>query len=120
MELEGFEVRAPAPKAVGRDHLEVSHVEGLSTEPKAIAVRMHNGLTVRLPERAGHIWAIEPTMAKRVGLREANYESGSPATREFFFTPRTPGLFDVDFFLAKAFNPAHVSKTCRLMVDVKP
>ena len=64
--------------------------------------------------------AVEGAEYQRIALREANYEPGSPATREFFFTPRTPGLFDVEFFLAKAFNPSHVAKSCVLGVDVKP
>ncbi|MHB8877543.1 MAG: protease inhibitor I42 family protein, partial [Myxococcaceae bacterium] len=83
---------------------------------------VNNGLAVRLQERAGYTWAIEPTVAKRIGLREANFEpvSGGPATREFFFTPRTPGVFDVEFFLAKAFMPSQVSKSLKLTVNVKP
>jgi hypothetical protein len=87
----------------------------------SVEVLMNQGLSVRLTERAGYIWAIEPTTAKRVGLREANFEppSGGHSTREFFFTPRNPGTFDVDFFLAKAFNPSQVSKTCRLTVNVR-
>jgi hypothetical protein len=120
IETESFEVRAPEPKAISRDQMQLSHVEGLGSERKTVETRVNTGFTVRLNERAGYIWAIEPTMAKRVGLREANYEPGSPATREFFFTPRTPGLFDVEFFLAKAFNPSHVAKSCVLGVDVKP
>jgi hypothetical protein len=92
----------------------------LGPDKKQVEVKMNHGLTVRVHERAGYIWAIEPTMAKRVGLREANYEPGSPATREFFFTPRQPGVHEVEFFLAKAFNPAHVAKSCLLGVDVRP
>jgi hypothetical protein len=120
IETESFEVRAPEPKAISRDQMQLAHVEGLGSERKTVETRVNTGFTVRLNERAGYIWAIEPTMAKRVGLREANYEAGSPATREFFFTPRTPGLFDVEFFLAKAFSPSHVAKSCVLGVDVKP
>jgi hypothetical protein len=118
-QVEAFEVRAAEPKTLSRDHLEVIEVESLSGDRKSVEVRANNGLTVRLPERAGHIWAIEPTMAKRVGLREANYEPGSPSTREFFFTPRTPGVFDVEFFLAKAFSPSQVARSCVLGIDVK-
>jgi hypothetical protein len=57
-----------------------------------------------------------------MGLREANYEppDGGPASREFFFTPRNPGAFEIDFFLAKAFNPSQVSKTFKLGVVVRP
>jgi hypothetical protein len=56
-----------------------------------------------------------------VGLREANFEtkSGGGATREFFFTPRNPGDHEVEFFLAKAFNPAQVAKTYTLHLHVK-
>jgi len=73
-----------------------------------------------MPERAGYTWAVEPTTAKRVGLREANFlpASSGPGTREFFFTPRNPGQFDVDFYLAKVFAPAQVSKTVRLTLAV--
>ena len=62
-----------------------------------------------------------PTTAKRVSLREANFElkGSGPATREFFFTPRNPGQHDVEFFLAKAFNPTQVAKTYKLNVLVK-
>ena len=77
--------------------------------PPRVDVKLNHGLTVRLPEQPGFTWAIEPTMAKRVGLREANFEPGAgggPATREFFFTPRNPGAFEMEFFLAKAFSPA--------------
>jgi hypothetical protein len=118
---ESVEPRPLDHRAFSRDNLEVTRVEGASAEG-AVEAKLNQGLTVRLPERAGYTWAIEPTMAKRLGLREANYEPhpSGPATREFFFTPRNPGAFEVDFFLAKAFNPSQVSKTFRLGVVVKP
>ena len=120
LQLESFEVR-PQEVRISRENMQVTHVEALGNEPQAVEVVMNQGLSVRLPERAGYIWAIEPTTAKRVGLREANFEpaASGPATREFFFTPRNPGVFDVDFFLAKAFSPSQVAKTCRLTVNVK-
>jgi hypothetical protein len=56
-----------------------------------------------------------------VGLREAHFElEGTAPAREFFFTPRNPGAFEVDFFLAKAFNPSRVSKTFKLALSVRP
>jgi hypothetical protein len=124
VQVEAYEPRPAEYKALGREGMEVSHVENLVSEEKQhIEVRLNQGLTVRLTERPGYTWAIEPTMAKRVGLREANYEPGSgdaPATREFFFTPRNPGTFDVEFFLAKAFTPAQVAQSCVLGLTVKP
>jgi hypothetical protein len=121
LQLEGYEVRPQETRAISRENMQVTQVAGLGNEPHAVEVAMNQGLSVRLTERAGYIWAIEPTTAKRVGLREANFEpaSSGPATREFFFTPRNPGPFDVDFFLAKALNPAQVSKTCRLTINVR-
>ncbi|MGA9521958.1 MAG: protease inhibitor I42 family protein, partial [Myxococcaceae bacterium] len=121
VELENFEIRPSDRGLVSRDNMPLVHVEGIGDEPRSVDVTMNGGLTVRLPERPGFTWAIEPTAAKRLSLREANFEpsNNGQATREFFFTPRNPGTFDVDFFLAKAFNPAQVSKTCRLTVHVK-
>jgi hypothetical protein len=121
LEVEAVEPRATEFKAVSRDMLEVVSVEGTGATTAA-EVKLNHGLSVRVPERAGHTWAIEPTMAKRVGLREANFEpaQGGPGTREFFFTPRNPGTFEVEFFLAKAFTPAQVAKSFKLAVTVKP
>jgi hypothetical protein len=121
LSLESFEVRPTEIRITSRSSMPMAHVEGLTDDPKLVDVVLNGGLTVRLPERAGFIWAIEPTSAKRIGLREANFEPANqgPGTREFFFTPRNPGTFDVDFFLAKAFNPGQVSRTCRLTVNVK-
>lgn len=120
MRVEMFEARPSEPRMVARTNMDVVQVVGLAGDKTSVAVRVSQGLTVRLPERAGHTWAIEPTMAKRIGLREANFEltsSGSP-TREFFFTPRNPGEFAVEFFLAKAFAPMHVSKSVTLGLAV--
>jgi hypothetical protein len=121
VQLEGWELRPSEARSTSRDNMKVTHVEGLSGDQKAVDVALNSGLTVRLTERAGYTWAIEPTTAKRVGLREANFEpsSSGAATREFFFTPRNPGTFEVEFFLAKVFNPAQVAKTCKLVVNVK-
>ncbi len=121
IQLENFEPRLSENKATSRASIEVIHVDG-GEENSLTEMKITQGLTVRLPERAGFTWAIEPTVAKRVGLREANFEPGSAgtATREFFFTPRTPGTFDIDFFLAKVFMPTQVTKTFKLNVIVKP
>jgi hypothetical protein len=87
-----------------------------------VDVKLNNGLTVRLQEQPGYTWAIEPTVAKRVGLREARFEAGEggTATREFFFTPRSPGASEMEFFLAKAFTPGVVERSFKINVTVKP
>ncbi len=121
VQLENWEPRASEARGVQRQSMPVTHVEGLSGDGKVVDAVLNGGLTVRLTERAGYTWAVEPTTAKRLSLREANFEpsSSGPATREFFFTPRNPGTFEVEFFLAKAFNPAQVAKSCKLTVNVK-
>jgi hypothetical protein len=121
VQVESFEPRLADQRSISRENLEVVQVDG-PTVTETVEAKLNNGLAVRLPERPGFTWAIEPTTAKRMGLREANYEPpvNGPATREFFFTPRNPGTFEIDFFLAKAFNPAQVSKTFKLGVVVKP
>lgn len=118
--VENFEPR-PAEARVSREDMEIVHVEG--EVPTSVDVKLNHGLTVRLQEQAGYTWAIEPTLAKRVGLREARYEPGSDetaATREFFFTPRNPGVSEVEFFLAKALTPGVVERSFKINVTVKP
>ena len=118
---ENVEPRPSESRAVSRDEMELVHIEG--EVPTSVDVRLNHGLTVRLPEQPGFTWAIEPTVAKRVGLREANFEpgpNGAPATREFFFTPRNPGSFEVEFFLAKALTPGQVDRSFKINVTVKP
>jgi len=118
--VEVVELRPHELRSVSRDNLDVLEVDGNHVN-SPLEVRMNSGLSVTLPERSGHMWAIEPTTAKRVGLREAIFHpaQSGPGVREFFFTPRNPGVFDVDFFLAKAFAPAQVHKTVRVTVSVK-
>lgn len=123
VQVEAFEPRAAEYRSVTRENLEVTEIAvGERDTEGAAEARLNNGLVVRLNERVGYTWAIEPTAAKRVGLREANFEpaASGPGTREFFFTPRNPGTFEVEFFLAKAFTPAQVAKTYKLVVTVKP
>ncbi|ATB48494.1 protease inhibitor I42 family protein [Corallococcus macrosporus] len=118
---ENVEPRPSEARAVSRDEMELVHIEG--EVPTSVDVRLNHGLTVRLPEQPGFTWAIEPTVAKRVGLREANFEPApedGPGTREFFFTPRNPGTFEVEFFLAKALSPGLVDRTFKINVTVKP
>ncbi|MFB1478960.1 protease inhibitor I42 family protein [Corallococcus sp. RDP092CA] len=118
---ETVEPRPSEARSVSRDEMELVHVEG--EVPASVEVKLNHGLTVRLQEQPGATWAIEPTLAKRVGLREANFEpgaAGGPATREFFFTPRNPGNFEVEFFLAKAFTPGVVERSFKINVTVKP
>jgi len=121
IQSENVEPRPSELRAVSRDEMELVHIEG--EVPTAVDVKLNHGLTVRLPEQPGFTWAIEPTVAKRVGLREANFEPGpnnGPATREFFFTPRNPGTFEVEFFLAKALSPGQVDRSFKINVTVKP
>lgn len=121
IQVESCEPRGVEFKSVTREAMSVIDVDGRG-EGGQVELKVNDGLSVRLQERAGFIWAIEPTMAKRVSLRESNFElqGGGPAVREFFFTPRNPGLHEVDFFLAKAFIPTQVTKTYKLSVQVKP
>ena len=121
IDVENVELRPSEMRAISRDEMEIVHVEG--EVPTSVDVKLNHGLTVRLQEQPGSTWAIEPTVAKRVGLREANFEpgpNGGPATREFFFTPRNPGTFEVEFFLAKAFSPGLVDRSFKINVTVKP
>ncbi|HZH03437.1 MAG TPA: protease inhibitor I42 family protein, partial [Myxococcaceae bacterium] len=120
-QAESAEPRPGDHRAISRTAMDVVHVEGDGAVTSA-EVKLNHGLTVRLAEKPGFIWAVEVTTAKRMGLREANFEpvSSGPGNREFFFTPRNPGTYDIDFFLAKAFSPAQVSKTYKLAVTVKP
>jgi len=121
MSVESFEPRISDQRAFSRESMEIVHVDGMGAET-SVETKLNQGLTVRLPERPGYIWAIEPTIAKRVGLREANYQpgNGGPSAREFFFTPRNPGAFEIEFFLGKAFSPVQVAKTFKLGLLVKP
>ncbi|WNG48051.1 protease inhibitor I42 family protein [Archangium minus] len=121
IDVENVEPRPSEVRPISREGLETVQVEG--EQPANIEVRLNHAFTVRLQEQPGFTWAIEPTAAKRVGLREANFEpssEGGPATREFFFTPRNPGSSEVEFFLAKAFNPGQVERSFKLNVTVKP
>jgi hypothetical protein len=120
IQMENFEPRGAEYKSMSRDAMEVFSLEGTQETP--VELKLNQGLSVRLPEKAGYTWAIEPTTAKRCGLREANFEpsSSGAGTREFFFTPRNPGSFEIDFYLAKVFSPAQVAKTQKLPITVKP
>ncbi|HVP62383.1 MAG TPA: protease inhibitor I42 family protein [Myxococcaceae bacterium] len=121
IEVENAEVRPADTRGMSRDALEVLELEGVPDEGPPLEIRIGQGLAVRIPERAGYTWAVEPTVAKRVGLREANFMAAASGagTREFFFTPRNPGQYDVDFFLAKVFAPSQVARTQRLTVAVR-
>jgi hypothetical protein len=119
IESEICEARAPDYPPVSRDAIEVVAVD--ATGPGSeVEVLLNNGLAVRLAEKMGHVWAIEPQTAKRVSLREVCVltSAGAPV-REFFFTPRNPGLHEVDFFLGKVHNPMQVMRTYKLLVSVK-
>jgi len=120
VQVESCEPRASEFSAVSRDTLDVTEVGDIHKSGTTVEVKQNHGLSVRLPERANHTWAIEPTTAKRVGLREANFEpAGAGHFREFFFTPRNPGEYAVEFFLAKALTPSQVARSTVLNMIVK-
>ncbi|MGV3621587.1 MAG: protease inhibitor I42 family protein [Archangium sp.] len=116
------EPRAPEFPPVSRDSIEVETVEASGTgAQREVTVKLNHGLSVKLSEKQGHVWAIEPQTAKRVSLREVNVEhpsSGSPV-REFFFTPRNPGVQEIEFFLGKVHNPMQVARTFKVVAQVK-
>jgi hypothetical protein len=122
IECENCEPRAPEYPPVSRDTIEVVEVEASGQgATKEVEVKLNNGLTVKLSEKQGHVWAIEPQTAKRVSLREVGVEhqsSGSPM-REFFFTPRNPGVQEIEFFLGKVHNPMQVARTFKVIANVK-
>jgi len=120
IEVESVEPRPAEARPMSREGMDLLQVEG--EQSTGIEVKLNHGFIVRLQEQPGFTWAIEPTVAKRVGLREANFEPGpeGSATREFFFIPRNPGPSDIEFFLAKAFNPGQVERSFKLQVTVKP
>jgi hypothetical protein len=119
IETDVCEPRAPDYPPVARESLELTTVEGASSNPKTASMKVNQGLVVKLPEKQGYVWSIEPAVAKRLSLREVNLDPDGPV-REFFFTPRNPGVIDLDFFFAKTHNPMQVSKQFRLTLDVKP
>jgi len=120
IQAESAEARAPEYPPVSRDAIDVVAVEGVSAQPKSVDVKLNHGLTVKLQEKQGHVWAIEPQTAKRVSLREVSlrHEGGTPV-REFFFTPRNPGHQEIDFYLGKVHNPMQFSKTFKVIANVK-
>jgi hypothetical protein len=122
IETETVELRAPEFPPVSRETIDVSEIEASGTgQARNVSMKVNHGLSVKLSEKQGYIWAVEPQTAKRVSLREVNVQhpaNGSPV-REFFFTPRNPGLHEVEFFLGKAFNPMNVARSFKVVVDVK-
>ncbi len=122
IDCESCDPRAPEYPPVARDSIEVQEIEASGTgATREVTVKLNHGLTVKLPEKQGHVWAIEPQTAKRVSLREVNVHhptSGSPV-REFFFTPRNPGVQEVEFFLGKVHNPMQVARTFKVIANVK-
>lgn len=121
VDAEICEPRAPEFPPVARDSLEIVELEASpsTTSPKDLEVKVNHGLLVKLAEKQGHVWAVEPQIAKRVSLREVTLHGGATAVREFFFTPRNPGVHEVEFFLGKVHNPMQVSRTFKVIVNVK-
>jgi hypothetical protein len=122
VDAEICEPRAPEFPPVSRDALDIVELEVSPTtgSPKDIEVKLNHGLVVKLAEKQGHVWAIEPQLAKRVSLREVTlHTGGGAAVREFFFTPRNPGTHELEFFLGKLHNPMQVSRTFKAIVNVK-
>lgn len=122
IQCENCEPRAPEYPPVSRETIDVVELEASGTgAAREVEVKLNHGLSVKLAEKQGHVWAVEPQTAKRVSLREVNVEhqsSGSPM-REFFFTPRNPGVQEVEFFLGKVHNPMQVARTFKVIANVK-
>ncbi len=115
------EPRAPEYPPVSRETIDVETVEASGTgAARELKVKLNHGLSVKLSEKQGHVWAVEPQTAKRVSLREVSVghpSSGSPV-REFFFTPRNPGTQEIEFFLGKVHNPMQVARTFKVVAHV--
>jgi hypothetical protein len=122
IQAESAEPRAPDYPPVSRELLEVTSIEASGTgAAKEVHVKLNQGLSVKLTEKQGSVWSIEPQLAKRASLRECNVSAnGGQMVREFFFTPRNPGGLEVEFFLGKLHNPMQVSRTFKVVIHVKP
>lgn len=122
IECESCDARAPEYPPVARNTIEVAEIEASGTgAPKEAIVKLNHGLTVKLPEKHGHVWAVEPQTAKRVSLREVSVHhptTGAPV-REFFFTPRNPGDHEIEFYLGKVHNPMQVARVFKVVAKVK-
>lgn len=122
IQCENCEPRAPEFPPVARETIDVVELEASGTgASREVEVKLNHGLAVKLSEKQGHVWAVEPQTAKRVSLREVNVQhqnSGSPM-REFFFTPRNPGVQEIEFFLGKVHNPMQVARTFKVVANVK-
>jgi hypothetical protein len=120
IQVESAEPRAPDFPPVSRELIQVTSIEASGAgAAKEVDVLLNQGLSVKLTEKQGYVWSIEPQMAKRASLRECNVMGSGPMVREFFFTPRNPGVLELDFFLAKLHNPMQVARTFKLVVNVK-
>ena len=120
VEVESIEQRAGEVRKIDRKGLNV-HAHELGMTPLDVTLKLGDALSIRLDEHAGFTWAIEPMAAKRSALREVAFEPapGGAGRREFFFTPRTTGTFEIDFFLAKVLTPMQVESTTRLNLTVR-
>ena len=65
IEVESAEVRPADVRSMSRDALEVLELEGVPDAGVPLDIRIGQALAVRIPERAGYTWAVEPTVAKR-------------------------------------------------------
>lgn len=121
VEVESIEPRASEFRKIVRSGMKVHSLEQAEA-PLSAELKLGEALSVRLQEQAGHTWAIEPMTAKRVALREVTFEpvSGGAGKREFFFTPRNVGTFEIEFFLAKALSPAQVDHSYKVNLTVRP
>ncbi|HEY1419064.1 MAG TPA: transcriptional regulator, partial [Myxococcaceae bacterium] len=61
VEVEGAEVRPGDARSMSREALEVLELDGVPDEGTPLDIRIGQGLAVRIPERAGYTWAVEPT-----------------------------------------------------------
>lgn len=121
IEAEDCEPRAPDYPPVARENFEVTKlkISGTTASPKSLVAQLNQGVEVSLAERFGYVWTIEPQMAKRLSLREVALRTNAQgAVREFFFTPRSIGTFEADFFLGKIHNPTQVTRVFRINFEI--
>jgi hypothetical protein len=122
IEVEVASVKPPVVMPIPRQSLSIVAVEvGPSTQEKKAELTANQGLSVKLTEKQGFVWVMNQQQAKLASLREVNlaHSSTGPAVREFFFTPRNAGTQELHFFLAKVFSPMQVTRTFKLVVNVK-
>jgi len=119
---ESHELRAPTLRALSREGLDVYTIA--PTEASSVVLEGRQALLVCLEEVPRYVWTVDIAVAKRLGLREVvsrpKSEQGIEVQKEFFFLPRMPGIFELDFFLSKIVSPQQFDRSFRLHVTILP